>query len=131
MAWETSCGGFKRSVFVGQCFVIGEGRPYPIALVAPNWDLIRQTFDVPAETANAQIVKRPDVIDFLTAEVVAKSADLASFEGIRRIALLPNDLTIEAGELSPTLKIKRRVVEAKFAATIERAYGKPVEAKTR
>ena len=50
------------------------------------------------------------------------SADLASFEQVRKIALLPRDLTIEDGELSPTLKVKRRVVEKRFADLVERAY---------
>jgi long-chain acyl-CoA synthetase len=53
---------------------------------------------------------------------VAKTADLASFEQIRRIALLPRDLTIEEGDLSPTMKIRRRVVEEKFAGVIASAY---------
>jgi len=109
--------------------VIGHGRSYPIALVAPNWDLVRREFDIAPETPTETIAARADVRDFLQKEVVEKSADLASFEAIRYIALLPRDLTIENGELSPTMKIKRRVVEAKFAALIETAYAKPVAGK--
>jgi len=119
----------KRSIYIGQCFVIGHGRSYPIALVAPNWDLVRREFDIAPETPTETIAARADVRDFLQKEVVEKSADLASFEAIRYIALLPRDLTIENGELSPTMKIKRRVVEAKFAALIETAYAKPVAGK--
>ena len=115
----------KRSIYVGQCFVIGDGRAHPIALVAPNWDLVRKEFGIPADVATAVIAARRDVHDFVQNEIVVKSADLASFESVRRIALLPRDLTIEDGELSPTLKIKRRVVEQKFAALIESAYAKP------
>lgn len=116
----------KRSIYVGQCFVIGDGRAHPIALVAPNWDLVRKEFGISADIATEAIAARADVLDFVQKEVVAKSADLASFESVRRIALLPRDLTIEDGELSPTLKIKRRIVEKKFAELIERAYAKPV-----
>lgn len=112
----------KRSIFVGQCFVIGDGRPYPIALVVPNWDLVRGEFRIPADTTTAAIASRPDVLAFVRSEVIARCADLASFEAVRRIALLPRDLTIEDGELSPTLKIKRRVVEKRYAALIESAY---------
>jgi long-chain acyl-CoA synthetase len=54
--------------------------------------------------------------------VIEKTADLSSFEQIRKVALLPRDLTIEDGELSPTLKVKRRVVEKKFAGLIDAAY---------
>ena len=112
----------KRSIYVGQCFVVGDGRAHPIALVAPNWDLVRKDFGIAAEVSTATIAARADVLDFVQSEVVAKSADLASFESIRRIALFPRDLTIDDGELSPTLKIKRRVVEKKFAALIATAY---------
>lgn len=116
----------KRSIYVAQCFVVGDGRAHPIALVAPNWDLVRKEFGISADIATEAIAARADVLDFVQREVVAKSADLASFESVRRIALLPRDLTIEDGELSPTLKIKRRIVEKKFAELIESAYAKPV-----
>jgi long-chain acyl-CoA synthetase len=112
----------KRSVYVGQCFVIGDGRPFPIALVCPNWDLVRRDFAIPASTTTAEIARRADVVELMLKEVHDHSADLASFETIRRIALLPRDLTVEDGELSPTLKVKRRVVEKKFAREIESAY---------
>jgi long-chain acyl-CoA synthetase len=112
----------KRSIYIGQCFVIGDGRPYPIALVGPNWDLVRSDFEIPASVTTEEISKRSDVRELLLREVTEKSADLASFETIRRIALLPRDLTIEDGELSPTLKVKRRVVQKKFAELIESAY---------
>jgi long-chain acyl-CoA synthetase len=112
----------KRSVYVGQCFVIGDGRPFPIALVCPNWDLVRRDFSIPASTTTAEIAGRADVAELMLKEVHDHSADLASFETIRRIALLPRDLTVEDGELSPTLKVKRRVVEKKFAREIESAY---------
>jgi long-chain acyl-CoA synthetase len=119
----------KRSIYVGQCFVIGDGRPYPVALVAPNWDLVRKEFDLPLAMPTAEIAARHDVRDLITREVHENSADLASFESIRRIAILPRELTIEDGELSPTLKVKRRVVEAKFAALIESAYASPAAAR--
>jgi long-chain acyl-CoA synthetase len=90
--------------------------------VSPNWDLIRRDFAIPAAVPNAAIVQRTDVRDFFTKEVTERTADLANFEQIRRVALLPRDLTIEDGELSPTLKVKRRVVEKKFADIIETAY---------
>lgn len=116
----------KRSIYVGQCFVIGDGRPFPVALVCPNWDLVRKEFGIPADVTTAAISARADVKDFMLKEIIEKSSDLASFESVRKIALLPRDLTIEDGELSPTLKVKRRVVEKKFADIIESAYGKTV-----
>ncbi len=112
----------KRSIYVGQCFIIGDGRPYPVALVCPNWDLVRKEFLIGAEVPTAAIAERRDVRDLIAREVTVKTADLGSFEQVRRVALVPRDLTIEDGELSPTLKVKRRVVEKKFADIIESAY---------
>jgi long-chain acyl-CoA synthetase len=116
----------KRSIYIGQCFVIGDGRPFPVALVCPNWDLVRKEFGIPSDVSTATISARADVRDFILKEVIEKSSDLASFESVRKIALLPRDLTIEDGELSPTLKVKRRVVEKKFADVIDTAYGSTV-----
>ena len=113
----------RRSIYIGQCFVIGDNRPFPIALVAPNWELLRAEFGIPAGVASAQVASRPDVRELIEREVRQNTADLATFEQIRRVVLLPRDLTIEDGELSPTLKVKRRVVEKKFSDAIEAAYG--------
>jgi long-chain acyl-CoA synthetase len=112
----------KRSVYVGQCFVIGDGRPYPVALVCPNWDLVRKEFEIAEDVPTEEIARLDDVRTLMLREVIENSEDLASFESIRRIAVLPRDLTVEDGELSPTLKVKRRVVEKKFASEIESAY---------
>ncbi len=112
----------KRSVYVAQVFVLGDGRPFPVALVAPNWALVRRQFGIPDDVSTAAIAERADVCAFIEKEVATNTADLAGFERIRRIALLPRDLTIEDGELSPTLKVKRRVVEARFKDLIDAAY---------
>ena len=57
----------KRSIYIGQCFVIGDGRPYPIALVGPNWDLVRADFEIPASVTTEEISKRSDVRELLQA----------------------------------------------------------------
>jgi long-chain acyl-CoA synthetase len=112
----------KRSHFVGQVFVLGDGRPYPIALVAANWDLIRRDFGIAATVPPSEIAERQDVREFIRKEVAEHTADLAPFEQVRRVGLLPRDLTIEEGELSPTLKVKRRIVEQRYADLIAAVY---------
>jgi long-chain acyl-CoA synthetase len=119
----------RRSPLVGQCFVIGDGHPYPVALIVPNWAAIRAEIGIAETVSTAVIAARHDVREFMQREVAAKTADLASFEQIRRIALLPRDLTIEDGDLSPTMKIRRRVVEEKFADVIEAAYAPATPAR--
>jgi len=118
----------KRSIYIGQCFIVGDGRPFPIALVCPDWKLVRKQLEIAPDESNAALVARSDVLELMLREVKEKTADLATFEQIRRIALLPRDLTVEDGELSPTMKVKRRVVEQKFAALIASAYAPSVSA---
>ncbi|HEX5274538.1 MAG TPA: long-chain fatty acid--CoA ligase [Candidatus Rubrimentiphilum sp.] len=112
----------KRSVYVNQALAIGEGHPHPVALVSPNWDLVRQELGIAPGVPSETLAERSDVIAFMTDQVRRQTADLAPFEQVRRIAVLPRDLTIQDGELSPTLKVKRRVVESRYAASIGRLY---------
>lgn len=112
----------KRSVYVAQAMVVGNGRPYPMALICPSWDLLRLELNVPDAPA-AELALRDDVLQFMTAEVRRQTDELATYEQIRHIVVIPREFSVESGELSPSMKIKRRVVEARYAAEIDRAYG--------
>jgi long-chain acyl-CoA synthetase len=112
----------KRSIYVNQALIVGEGRAHPVALVSPNWELVRNELGIANDIAPGVLAERGDVIEFMTDQVREYTADLATFEQVRRIAVLPRDLTIEDGELSPTLKVKRRIVEQRYAAPIGRLY---------
>jgi long-chain acyl-CoA synthetase len=112
----------RRSIFLSQAMVIGDGRPHPAALVIPNWNALRVQLNLPADATSAELARREDVRRFLTAEVASATAKLGDFEQIRRVFVLPNDFTVESGELSPSMKIKRRVVERQYMAAIERGY---------
>ncbi|HZZ00873.1 MAG TPA: long-chain fatty acid--CoA ligase [Candidatus Baltobacteraceae bacterium] len=113
----------KRSMYVAQAMVVGNGKPFPIALVCPNWELVRVKLELPAQEAPEDLAMREDVVQFLTAEVRKQTNDLATYEQIRRIVVLPREFTVESGELSPAMKIKRRVVEKRYGAEIDLAYG--------
>jgi long-chain acyl-CoA synthetase len=119
----------KRSVLVGQVMAVGASRPHPGVLLAPNWELVRHELSLPADLTTDEIARRDDVRALMVREVEAQTADLATYEQIRRVALLPRDLTIEDDELSPTLKIKRRVVEQRYAPLIEAAYAEDLRAR--
>jgi long-chain acyl-CoA synthetase len=97
--------------------------------VAPNWDALRTELQLPALTPEELIV-RQDVREFMTHEVRVQTNDLASYEQIRRIALIPREFTVESGELSPSMKIKRRVVEQRYRHKIDEAYGVELRAST-
>jgi long-chain acyl-CoA synthetase len=112
----------KRSVFIAQAMVLGNGRPHPAALVCPNWDLLRIELTLPNEATAEELSKRDDVRRFVSEEVRKQTAELASYEQIRRVVVIPREFSVESGELSPAMKIKRRVVEARYAGDIDRAY---------
>jgi long-chain acyl-CoA synthetase len=112
----------KRSVYVNQVMLVGDSRPHPIALISPDWPLVRTELGIPESVPVEELRNRPEVLRLLTHEVRSHTADLAKFEQVRRIVILPRELSVENGELSPTLKVKRRVVESKYAADIERLY---------
>jgi long-chain acyl-CoA synthetase len=112
----------KRSIYVNQALIVGEGRAHPAALISPNWELVRNELGIANDIPPGILAERGDVIEFMTNQVREYTADLATFEQVRRVAVLPRDLTIEDGELSPTLKVKRRIVERRYAAPVGRLY---------
>jgi len=120
----------KRSIYIGQVMAFGDNMPHPAALVAPNWDLVRAKLEIPNETPTAEVANDPRVRALMIREVEAHTADLAKYEQVHRVAILPRDLTIEDGELSPTLKVKRRVVEQRYAPLIGAAYAEDLHART-
>ncbi|HTV74126.1 MAG TPA: long-chain fatty acid--CoA ligase [Candidatus Acidoferrales bacterium] len=112
----------KRSLYVSQVMLVGEGRPYPAAVLVPHWTLLREQLRIAEELPWPLLATRADVREFMQSEVAEQTKDLASYEQVRRVAILPRDLTIEDGELSPTMKVMRRVVEQRYADLIESAY---------
>ncbi|MGA2394734.1 MAG: long-chain fatty acid--CoA ligase [Candidatus Lustribacter sp.] len=108
----------SQSPFVAQVAVFGDGMPHPAALVSPNWIAVCSRMELPPGIPPAELAARADVRRFIAAECARKTATLATFEQIRWAGVLPRDLTIEDGELTPTLKVKRRVVAERFGSLI-------------
>jgi long-chain acyl-CoA synthetase len=114
----------KRSIFIAQALVLGNGRPYPLALICPNWTLVRLELPhLPAGAAPEALAARNDVRAFLTHKVHEQTHALAGYEQVRHIIVVPREFSVDGGELSPSMKIKRRVVERRYATEIEQAYG--------
>jgi long-chain acyl-CoA synthetase len=108
-----------RSIYFNQVMVFGAGRPHPAALVSPNWNSVRAELHLSADLGPGELAARADVVQLLQREAEHHTGDLAPYEHIRSIGILPRDLTIEAGELSPTQKIRRRVVERLYAGLLD------------
>lgn len=114
----------KGSRFVSQVVLIGNGRKFPAALIVPDWERLRSYVKLKglkAET-RAELCHHPRVIDLFERQVAGLTPNLAQYEKVKRIALLEHELTVEGGELTPTLKTKRRIVDEKYGGVIDRLY---------
>jgi long-chain acyl-CoA synthetase len=114
----------KGSRFVNQVVVIGSERRFPAALIVPEWDQLESYAKLKGLrlTTHEEFCRHPRIIDLFQRQIAARTSNLAQFEKIKRFALLDKELTVEGGELTPTLKVKRRVVDEKYRAIIDRLY---------
>ncbi len=114
----------KTCKFVSNAVMLGDRRRFPIMLVVPNFDTLRvwaAQQGLPTDDTSALLTK-PEVMSKMDQEIKTTLRELAKFELPKKLVLLPRDFTVEAGELTPTLKIKRRVVEQHHRTTIEALY---------
>jgi long-chain acyl-CoA synthetase len=114
----------KQSRFVSQVVLIGDGRKFVAALIVPDWKALRsyaQLKGLDIETPS-EFCRHPRILDLFQRQVDSLTSDLSRFERVKRVALLESELTVEGGELTPTLKVKRRVVNEKYREVIERIY---------
>jgi long-chain acyl-CoA synthetase len=116
----------KQSEFVSQLVVVGAGRKQPVALIVPDWESLKAALaeagedDAPKD--RAELSKYPPAVKIVQRDIANLTAKLVDYERIRRIALLPNEFTIDGGELTPTLKVKRKVIDERYGDLIEELY---------
>jgi len=115
----------KQSEFVSQVVVVGAGRKQPAALIVPDWESLRQALvangrEVPEN--RLELSRNPEAIKTVQRDIAALTADLADYERVRRIALLADEFSIDTGELTPTLKVKRSVIDEKYGDVIDELY---------
>jgi long-chain acyl-CoA synthetase len=114
----------KTNPYIQNAVVVGSGRKYISALIVPDFDKLEayaRENGIPFGS-RAELVRREEVASFLLAEVNRSTPELASYERIKRIALLDRDFEPDLDEVTPTLKVKRSIVEAKFKGIIESLY---------
>jgi long-chain acyl-CoA synthetase len=114
----------RSSRFVSQAVLIGNERKFAAALVVPNFEMLESYVKLKGmdEMTASEMCRHPRIIDLIERQVEAATRNLARFEKVKKVALLENELTVDGGELTPTLKIKRRVVEEKYKDVIDRIY---------
>lgn len=114
----------KACRFVNQVVLIGNERKFPAALIVPDFEQLEAY--AKAEGINtkspAELCRHPKIISFFESQVNELTQELAKYEKVKKIALLDEELTVEGGEMTPTLKIKRRVVNEKYHDVIEKIY---------
>jgi len=116
----------KQSEFVNQVVVVGASRKFPVALIVPDWEELRHSLRAAGESVagtHGELSKSPAAIKMVQRDVTMITAHLADYERVRRVALLPEEFSIDGGELTPTLKVKRRVIDERYGQLIDELYG--------
>jgi long-chain acyl-CoA synthetase len=114
----------KQTRWVSQAVMYGDRRPYPVMLVTLDEEQVvpwakEQGIE---DTSTAALARHPKVIELIRAELDKANEKYARVEQVKRFFILDHDLSQETGELTPTLKVKRNVVNAKYAAEFAALY---------
>jgi long-chain acyl-CoA synthetase len=114
----------KTNKYVSQAVVIGDKRKFPAVLVVPNWEQLERWAKIKnlLWTQRSQLLAMPIVQAKMEKEVFGRLSGLAKYEMPKKLAVLEHDFTVERGELTPTLKVKRRVIDKTYRDVIDRLY---------
>jgi len=115
---------FNTEAYIERLVVIGDRKRYLVALVCPNFTLVsdwalKQGIDFKSKE---ELAAHPEVIKLMEERVAEVNKQFARFEQIKKIAIMDHEFSEETGELTPTQKAKRRVIEAKYKEVIDRLY---------
>ncbi|MDX2360793.1 MAG: AMP-dependent synthetase/ligase [Crocinitomicaceae bacterium] len=118
---------FKESRFIEQIMVIGEGEKFPAALIVPTFAFVsewakRKGIDL-GDGSNESMISNEKVRERIQREVDQFNEGFGSWEKIKQIEFLPNELSVDGGELTPTLKLKRKKIMEIHAAHVSKIYG--------
>jgi len=114
----------KRSPFVEYAALIGDRRPYIVALLFPAQDVLEQWGKERALGFSTleELVAQPEVVRLFADVVDAANAKVARYEQVKQFRIVPATLTVEGGQLTPTMKVRRKAIERDFSTTIEELY---------
>jgi len=114
----------KTNPYISNAVVIGDRRKFISALLVPEFEKLveyAKSNNIVYEN-QSELTRKEEILNFMLAEVDRSTPNLASYEKIRKIALLDRDFEIEKGEITPTLKVKRNIVENKYKDIIDSMY---------
>ena len=127
---ETSLGQDK---FIEQVAIIGDGRKYVSALIVPDFEELQAYARKQKINFNEveDLVNNPDIHKMIEQRIEGYQKNLASYEQVKRFVLLPRPFTMEAGELTNTLKIRRSVINKRYARLIDAMYAADFRKKSK
>jgi long-chain acyl-CoA synthetase len=119
----------KSNKYVSQVVMLGDKRKFASMLIVPNFEQLERWAKIKnlIWTDRRQLVAMPIVRAKMEKEVFGQTKTLANFEQPKKIALLDSDLTLENGEMTPTLKVKRKVVDSRYKSVIDALYADELE----
>ena len=116
----------KQSPLISQPVVVGSGRKQAGALIVPEWEALKEALreeKIPAEGTREELCENPQVIKLVQREAIELTRELSDYERVKRVYLLPREFSIDKGEMTPTLKIKRGVIDEKYGEAIDEICG--------
>lgn len=115
---------FKESIYIEQIMIIGEGQKFPSALVVPNFEVLVDWCKANEvnEKSNAELILNPKIMQLIQDEINSRNVDFGNWEQIKKFELLEQTWSVNTGELTPTLKLKRKIIKSKFEKLIEGIY---------
>jgi long-chain acyl-CoA synthetase len=115
----------KASPYIAQAVLFGDREPQVVALLVPEFDHLKRWAREKGIEAKEpeELIAAPEVKKLFRGELERLTADCADFEKVRRFTLLPRDFSADRDEITPTLKIKRRVIAKNYAGEIQSMYG--------
>ncbi len=114
----------RSSRFVNQVVLVGNERRFAAALIVPNFEQLRsyaKIKDLSLSTPK-EFCENPKIIDLIERQIDSATQNLSHYEKVKKIALLEKEFTVDGGELTPTLKIKRRILDEKYKDVIDKIY---------
>ncbi len=116
----------KQSALVSQAVVVGSGRKQVGALIVPDWETLKQTLKeegISAEGTREELCENPYVIKRVQRDAGEYTREMNDYERVKKVYLLPREFSIDKGEMTPTLKIKRGVIDEKYEEAIDEICG--------
>ena len=116
----------SESSFIEQIMVVGEGQKFPAALIVPNFnvclDWAKENDSSLLNVTREEFINHSKIKQLIADEVDKLNSNFGNWEQIKKFILLPNEFTIETGELTPTLKMKRKIIAKKYEKEINEIY---------